>query len=121
MRLVRRGRCPAWIRDSVGAELAAIYAGVHLSVTRLGANGVLVRSDCRGALHLAKLDANRSTRSDYARLQERISELARARAVELDLRWVRGHSKGTTAAFLNNACDRLARRLREGTARSRSP
>jgi ribonuclease HI len=111
-RLVRRGQCPRWIRDSVGAELAAIFAGVYLAVTRFGATGVFVRSDCQGALDLAKPDAQRARRPEHAKLQGRLRELSRARTIALDLRWTPGHRTGTSAAFLNGACDRLARALR---------
>lgn len=111
-RIIRSGACPSWIRDSVGAELAAIYAGVFLAVARLGARGVLVRSDCRPALGLAAPDARRARRREHARLQARLRALVAEHDVDLDLQWTPAHRprREGTRAILNAACDRLASR-----------
>ncbi len=120
-RFVRRGRCPDYVKDSTAAELAAIFAGLHLARRQWGAlvTSVVVRSDCTGALALLKPGARRSKRPDVRRLQERIETLARVTGWSLRTRWVKGHqrAKSSTAAYLNNACDRLARKLREQRTR----
>lgn len=111
-RIIRSGACPSGIRDSVGAELAAIYAGVFLAVARLGARGVLVRSDCRPALGLAAPDARRARRREHARLQARLRALVAEHDVDVDLQWTPPHRPRNegTRAILNAACDRLASR-----------
>jgi ribonuclease HI len=121
-RVVRHGRCPAYVKDSNAAELAAIYAGVFLAVRTWGSEvgGVLVCSDSQGALSLASREHPLSRKAANRRLQERLRHLAIERDLALDLRWVRGHQplRSSTGAYLNGWCDRLARKARvSGTVR----
>jgi len=115
-RLARHGACPGYVIDSVSAELAAVFAAIHLSVAAWGdrVKGVLVCSDCQTALELTDVDRPLSRNKAIRRLQQRIRALVKASTLALRRRWVRGHrpsSMGTTA-FLNNWCDRAARRAR---------
>lgn len=127
-RLVRSGACPKYVRDSNAAELAAIFAAVHVATTtwpgRLA--GILVCSDCRFALGV--LDGTMPVRKRYGPAVARLVDRTRATLVQhevsLRTRWVPGHRDPATgtAAFLNDVCDRLAtrRRKRAGSMARRS-
>jgi ribonuclease HI len=113
-RLTRQGVCPPWVRDSVAAELAAIFAAVHLSVvTWRGVAGVLVCSDCQPALDLAAFQRT-ATAGGSRRLQERLRALTITHEVAIHMRWVKGHRRPSagTSAFLNDWCDRSAKASR---------
>lgn len=122
-RLVRRGPCPPYVRDSTAAELAAIFAAVHLAATRWPGRvrGVLVRGDCQGALALADPQAALTRNAGLRTLQQKLRATTAQHAITLECRWVRGHQapSGGTSAFLNDACDRLARRARKARAAPR--
>jgi ribonuclease HI len=111
-RIVRSGRCPDYVVTSTNAELSAILAGVHLALSRWVATRViLVRSDCKTALALA--DGSGRARDPAAqRLHGKIQGLLARAGVEIRCGWVKAHQPSATsrAAFLNNACDRLARK-----------
>ena len=115
-RIVRQGLCPPWVRDSTLAELSAIYAALYLSVRAWGGavREVLVVSDSRDALRFAAEDTPPARGQRARALQRKIRELAEAHGVVLLGRWVKAHQRGTadTAAYLNNECDRLAKRRR---------
>lgn len=115
-RIVRSGDCPTYARDSVVAELSAIYAGIYLILREWGraVRGIRIRSDCQGALALAAAPSERNVAA--RRLHQKIHAIAKAHGVELDLAWVKGHQprKSGVRAWLNAECDRLAReRLRQ--------
>jgi ribonuclease HI len=115
-RVVRSGRCPDYVSEATGAELAAIFAGVHLSLATWGAHvrGISVRSDSKAAIQMASPNARLARREDYLRLQIKLRELIAAHDLELDGRWVRGHQplEHGTLAYLNDQCDKLAKRAR---------
>lgn len=115
-RLVRSGPCPRYVRDSNAAELAAIFAGVHLTMARWGerVRGISVRSDSRVAIELAASGAPPSRDRGCRRLQTKLRELVEQRGIDLDARWVRGHQPlaNGTVAFLNGRCDALAKQAR---------
>jgi len=114
-RLTRQGPCPPWVKDSVSAELAAIFAAVHLSVATwsAGVQGVLVCSDCQPALELAAVQRIASAGA-ARRLEERLRSLTDKHGLSLRTRWVKGHRPASagTAAYLNDWCDRSARAAR---------
>jgi hypothetical protein len=111
-RIVRFGRCPEYVRNSTAAELAAVFAAISLAVLHWGDHlGLLhVRSDCQTALALAEGSA-RTKEPGTRRLQNKISALLQERGIELRCTWVRGHQPPatSTAAYLNDCCDKLAR------------
>lgn len=111
-RLVRRGRGPAYVTDSVSAELAAIDAAAYLAVTTWTVRGILVLNDCQAALELAA--RVRPGRGASGRLQARLREVLGSKGVVLKTRWVPGHRPRSagTSAFLNDWCDREAKRAR---------
>ena len=115
-RFVRHGLCPAYVTDSTAAELAAVFAAIHMSVSAWGdrVTGVLVCSDCQSALELADVGRPLARNKALRRLQERIRALVESTSIALRSRWVKGHqpSSAGTAAFLNNWCDRSARQAR---------
>jgi ribonuclease HI len=111
-RIVRRGKCPPYVRSSGAAELSAIYAGVHIALRAWGAEvqGVFVRSDSQEALLRATPSTPLARDVATRRLQQKLRSLL-GPSIELQTRWVKGHqgaSRGT-AAYLNTAVDRLAR------------
>lgn len=118
-RHVQSGPCPHYVRTSHQAELSALYAGVYLAL-RLwpSARGVLLCSDCQGALLSARQDSRLSRDPATRRLQEKLRALLERSGVAIELRWVRGHQRANqgTAAWLNRACDRLARKERRRAA-----
>ena len=110
-RAVRRGVCPAYVRDSNAAELSAIYAGVYLACRIWPeTTGVLICSDCQSALAAAAPSAAWSSMPAMRRLQQRLRELASTKRLALRFKWVKGHQpiNASTAAWLNNQVDRLA-------------
>jgi ribonuclease HI len=117
-RIVRSGACPPYVKDSNAAELAAIYAGIHLALRAWPGEtrGILVCSDSQVALRLASPAAPIASgkRQDFRRLQLKIRAAVAAARVELKTRWVKGHRspKSDTTAYLNHQCDRFAYRHR---------
>lgn len=115
-RVVRDGRCPSYVKSSIHAELAAIYAGLFLSVCTWGrrVEGITINSDSQVALDLLDCEAPLSADPSARRLQERIRSLVRNRAIEIEARWVKAHRgpEVGTAAYLNHQCDRRARKAR---------
>ena len=110
-RAIRRGVCPAYVRDSSAAELSAIYASIYLACRIWpSTTGVLVCSDCQSALAAAAPWAPLSAMPAMRRLQQRLRELASAKCLSLRFKWVKGHQpmNASTAAWLNNQVDRLA-------------
>jgi ribonuclease HI len=124
-RVVRTGACPRYVRNSNEAELAAIFAAIHVATTTWSGrlSGILVCSDCRFALGV--LDGTMPLKKRYGSAVQRLVEKTRAALerenIALRTRWVPGHRDPATgtAAFLNDACDRLAARRRK-RARSSS-
>lgn len=119
-RAIRRGPCPSYVKDSNAAELAALFAGVHISIALWGerVTGISLRSDCKGALDLAAPDAPLHRKPAFRRLQEKLRATALAHGIELERRWVKGHQPvgSGAAAYLNRECDRLARKTRRKKA-----
>lgn len=118
-RLVRRGACPGYVKSSLEAELAAVFAGIFLSCQTWGARvrGVVVRTDCQPAIHLLTTDGVRPrTQKRWPgamRLRAKILGLVKERGIGLDLRWVMGHqASNSVQAYLNRACDELAAEAR---------
>lgn len=115
-RIVRAGRCPPYVRDSCAAELAAIFAGVHLALRAWAPHvrGIFVRSDSLTALANADPTAPLRRPAATRRLQDKLRKLLGEHAVVLSCRHARGHrpSNESTAAFLNGRCDALARATR---------
>ena len=115
-RIVRRGKCPPYVTTSGQAELAAIYAGLFLALRAWGADvrGFFVRSDSQEALLYLDSKAPLSRARAVARLQTKIRGLIRP-GVDVHAKWVKGHQKRSTGtgAYLNAACDKLAKRGRK--------
>ncbi|MGK3992125.1 RNase H family protein [Sorangium sp. So ce1024] len=119
-RVVRRGACPGYVKSSLEAELAAIFAGVFVACRTWGARvgGVVVRTDCQAAIHLLTTDAVRPrTQKRWPgamRLRAKIQDLVKERGIGLELRWVMGHQPSNSVqAYLNRACDKLATKARK--------
>jgi len=112
-KLLRHGRCPDYTRHSHHAELAAIFSGLYFVHRAWGAQiaGVLVRSDCQGAMKAAAPTAPLSPDAGTQRLQTRIRSLLESSGYALDFSWVKGHQRATAGvpAWVNRECDRLAR------------
>ncbi|WP_437955073.1 RNase H family protein [Sorangium sp. So ce119] len=120
-RVVRRGACPGYVKSSLEAELAAIFAGLFVACRTWGARirGVVVRTDCQAAIHLLTTDAVRPRTQNRwpgaMRLRAKILALVKERGIGLDLRWVMGHqASNCVQAYLNRACDKLAAVARSG-------
>jgi len=115
-RVVRDGHCPAYVKSSIHAELAAIYAGMFLAVCTWGEHveGITVNSDSSVALDLVDCHADLSADPSARRLQERIRALVEKRSLKIERRWVKAHRDPEvgTAAYLNHQCDRRARKAR---------
>ena len=114
-RVVRQGPCPPYVKRSVEAELAAIFAGLTIARRTWGdaVRGVVIRTDCQEAINLLSTsEMNAKARRRWPGtlvLCTKIRELAAAHGIELELRWVKGHqSTNTIQAYLNNACDKRA-------------
>jgi ribonuclease HI len=122
-RVVRSGACPPYVKSSLEAEVAAIFAGIFLSRRTWGdaVRGVVVRTDCQAAIDHLSAESLRPRlqrrQPGLVRLREKIHALIEQHGIELELRWVKGHQVTNTAqAFLNRACDQLAGKARPATA-----
>lgn len=119
-RVVDQGRCVAAV-DSLAAELEAIVVAVERALAEWPhTTGVLIRSDCQGALALANLKSRRApTSKPHAALVERLRKavLSGGGPVYLRLTWVKGHQnpKVGVQAYLNNAVDHRSRNARKGS------
>ncbi len=113
-RIRRQGLCPKYVVNANQAELAAIFAGLHLALTAWeGVRGINVRSDCQGALHWLAAGLPPARADATRRLQMKIRGLVETHGIELVPRWVRGHQRSSSVeAFLNNHCDRAAGTVR---------
>ena len=116
-RHVTDGKCEPSVRDSLAAEFEAIIRAVeHAREKWPSTSGVLIRSDCEGALFLA--DANRPASKDPVRraMQERLRKaLTEPHKIRLRLTWVKSHRnpKNGVAAYLNNQVDKRSRKARQ--------
>jgi ribonuclease HI len=122
-RLVRRGACPAWVTGSNAAELAAIYAGVYIALRAWPSEvlGFFVRSDSQVAIAHADGSARPSRDPATRRIRKKLQDAVRTAGVELSCRWVKGHQRASrsTAAYLNNQCDKLSRASRPRSRKKR--
>jgi ribonuclease HI len=114
-RVVRQGPCPPYVKRSLEAELAAIFAGLIIARRTWGdaVRGAIIRTDCLEAINLLSTfemrDRVRRRWPGTLVLCTKIRELVVAHGVELDLRWVKGHQRtNSVQAYLNNACDKRA-------------
>jgi ribonuclease HI len=112
-RIIEHGRVPDYCTLSYEAELAAIFAGVHLATKKWPTTeAVLIRSDCRQALDL--IGEKRPPKAKHpgaCRLVSKILEVRDAAKVRLIPRWVKGHQDGQKVdAWLNRRVDLLSRR-----------
>jgi len=119
-RIIENGPTPGYCTLSYEAELAAIFAGVHLATTRWpGTEAILVRSDCQQALDL--ISEKRPPKDKHpgaCRLVSKILEARNVANVRLIPRWVKGHqSGGKVDAWLNRRVDILSRRASYGNKR----
>jgi len=124
-RVLRRGPCPPYVKNSLDAELSAIFAGVYVAWRTWGGavRGVVIRTDCQSAIDLLSgvtISARFRRRwPGTIKLCTKIRAFADEHDIELDLRWVKGHQKGNTVqAYLNKECDRLAGEVAKRSARA---
>lgn len=111
-RIVRSGPCPAYVTNAHHAELAAIFAGIHLAVTHFPeTTAVLVRSDCQPALRDVDNLGRPARHRVLSHLREKILKTLAGRVVRTS--WVKGHDgAGTRPSWVNTACDRMAKEAR---------
>lgn len=109
-RIVRSGVTPPYCVESYEAEIAAVFAGLHLAVTSWPTTtAVLVRSDCRSALDA--LAPGRAFRHEGAvKLASMISDLRERHSLRLIPGWVKGHRHGAAVdVHLNRQVDAKAK------------
>jgi ribonuclease HI len=112
-RIVTSGVCPAYVKESNAAELAAIFAGIYTARKSWpSTSGVLVCSDSQIALLACAFDSPLHRNPALRRLQERIRDVGVG--IEIRTKWVKGHQPSSTGApaWLNNRCDALAKQRR---------
>lgn len=119
-RIVRGGACPEYVAHAYEAELAAIFAGVHLALTQWPqTTAVLVRSDCRAALDIMR-QQQRVKHPGARTLAGKIQALRTKKRTRLIPRWVKGHQHGEAVdAWLNRKVDALARDHMQRTRRAK--
>lgn len=107
-RIVRAGVCPDYLTNSYEAEIAAIFAGLHLTTKAWPElKSILVRSDCTGALRALE---NPPRSPGGKRLHSKIVELRQEHGLKLIPAWVRGHQGGSRRdAWLNRKVDEMAK------------
>lgn len=111
-RIIRAGPCPPYCADSNDAELAAIFAGLHLvRTTWPDYRTVLVRSDSQDALN--RLLKRPSPPRTPAMQPLALKIDAMHDRLEIVPFWVRGHqSTGTRHGYVNDKVDQLSREAR---------
>ena len=116
-RIIKRGACPDYVRDANAAELAALYAAVYSACCGWPGKvrGITLRSDSQSALHHASPTVRLARNPGVRRLQDLLRTCLIKHSVTVELQWVRGHQKPTsgTQAYLNGACDKLAKKARK--------
>lgn len=117
-RVIRSGTTPDYCTMAFEAELAAVFAGIHLARRHWNdTSKVIVCSDCEQALWLM---TGRLSPSRYAssRLMSRIRK--ESKEIRLVPKWVKGHRvTGGTDAYLNRRVDQMARKAARKAARRR--
>ena len=115
-RIVKHGPCPGYIKNSMQAELAAIYAGIRLTMNYWPDTGrILVRSDCKAALQkLKEAKLGKTPRRDTNKALNPVTRLCwKIEDVDVEVvpKWVRGHATdGSVQTWLNNHCDAEAKK-----------
>lgn len=122
-RLIKSGACPDYVSDSNDAELAAMFAGIHLIGQNWpGTKRILICSDSQVALGWVMDEKRIVRRPGTARLQKKIRKVCIEHGFAITPRWVKGHTgASTTQAYLNAKCDEFAgqARLRQQRRRGR--
>ena len=121
-RIIEWGACPAYVNAHNDAELAAIFAGLHLTVTRWpGLRRVLVRSDSKDALRRVSLRPSPARSPATEGLARKIDALIEKHALEIIPAWLRGHqTTDTRPAFINARVDALSRKARVAEQKRRA-
>lgn len=121
-RLVQSGEYPGYCAKSDHAEAYAILMGIKAILAKWkGVHGIQVNSDSRNALDIVRYMAPTASDPVMCGIQVSIeAELGRdynidSEGVKLRAKWVKGHQwGGGVRAWLNNACDRIAKKARLG-------
>jgi ribonuclease HI len=116
-RVIRAGPCPPYVKDNNEAELAAIFAGLHVLSTRSWFSDVglvYVRSDCTSALRWMDVAPSAARHPGGLLLYEKIKALRTAHPrCELDIGHVKGHQgRSTRPGYVNDRVDVLSREAR---------
>ena len=127
-RIVRGGVIhPKFCGDSTHAEMAAVFAGLHVVLRAWGDDltEVLVRSDNNTVTRLLSSEGTRMRcyrrHPELKDLVDRITEKLGDK-VRLIPAWVKGHQTGwSTPAYVNDECDRQARRYRQVASLNAGP
>lgn len=121
-RLVHSGEYPGPCAVSDHAEAYAILMGIKaVLVAWEGVIGIQINSDSKNALAAVTYMAPTPRDRVLADIQEQVeTALGRDYArheggVRIRTKWVKGHQLGSgVRAWLNNACDRIAKKARQG-------
>jgi len=118
-RIVKYGKCPAAVDDNNAAEMYAALVGITVALRDWGPLvGIQVNSDNQVVCSSLWPWSKDNRHPTIHRLQTAIRKLAQENSIKLRTKHVRGHQRPThTRAWLNNRCDRLARKAaKQGSA-----
>ncbi len=116
-RVIRSGVCPPYCTNSTHAEAAAILAGIYLALKqwRNEIEGILVRSDAKGALEVFKYGAPEPKDEVLLKFHRKARQILEPQGVKIRIKWVKGHRSRETGvdAWLNAECDKMAKITRK--------
>lgn len=117
-RILLSGPLPSWVTDVNQAELAALFAAAYMGLTKLdyqNSNIFVLKTDSQAAARWLGWDgSSRLPRHERVlKLVYQIYDLAEKLDIKIVATWVQGHQgTKTTAGWLNNRVDKMAREAR---------
>lgn len=104
-RIVRSGKCPPEIYNSLLAEFFAAYQGVAIARSEWETDGVQINSDCLAVVDGLGSGYRWSSNKDVRKIQDKILRLG----ATLRTKHVKAHTGlSDTRSYLNRKCDKFA-------------
>lgn len=111
-RVVKSGKCPDTIQDSMCAELYAIIMAMELALTEWkDTKGIQLNTDCKSLVDRLYPWSPPFPREDLESLRLKAREISDNAGIRLRVKHVKGHSHGDgTRTYLNQQVDRISRK-----------
>jgi ribonuclease HI len=111
-RVVRSGKCPDTIKDSMCAEMYAIIMAIELALAEWkDTKGIQLNTDCKSLVDRLYPWSKPFLRDDLECLRLHAREITDAAGIRLRVKHVKGHSHGDgTRTYLNHQVDKISRK-----------